>query len=617
MRFRTKTVIGVALIEVALLAVLVWSAVSVLRESNQAELTRRAQLGAKLIAASAKDAIISRDLARLDSITAEALQDEQFEFVRILDADGTVLASRGDPALLKRPVQTDTLIDLVDDAVYDWSEAVSAGGVRYGSVNLGVSTAPLQLLLGSARRWAIGIAALEMILVAIFSWLLGSYLTRQLELMRQGSTRLATGDFTTRVAVRGNDEIAETATAFNLMAQQLGESNARVREAYAQRVLAQRQLEDALMRAEDRTEQLNAIFDLSPDGFVSFDKRHKVSHVNPAFTRIVGLRSDDVYGLDERQFKARLSSLCADPTRFPDLLAVGASKFIANETVPGDPQRARERQLLDLVEPNKRVLQIAVRDADARTISRIVYFRDVTKEIQVEQMKSEFLAHAAHELRTPLASIFGFSELLVRDQFEPETTRDMLMTIHNQCAWLIKIVHELLDLARIESHLGKDFNLESVRLEPLVSEALFELAPDPALWPVECEFAAGLPPVHADRSKLFQVLTNVLGNAMKFSPAGGLIKITYAERHIATRGFVAIEVRDNGIGMTAEQASRVCERFYRADMSGAVPGTGLGMAIVKEIIELHGGHLDIDSSPGLGTSITIFLPASQQLTDEA
>jgi signal transduction histidine kinase len=205
----------------------------------------------------------------------------------------------------------------------------------------------------------------------------------------------------------------------------------------------------------------------------------------------------------------------------------------------------------------------------------------------------------------------------VSEEFDAAARRDMLMTIHKEAAWLVTIIDELLDLARIEARRGWDLSLDEVKPESLDTEALAALAPDPAIWPLRCDFAAGLPPLRVDRAKLRQALINVVGNAVKFSPAGGPIEVTCSARAMEGQRFVAIAVRDHGIGMTGEQVSRVCERFYRVDNSGTVPGTGLGMAIVKEVTELHGGYVDIASSLGKGTSITLFLPASTERVDAA
>ncbi|MCX7171720.1 MAG: HAMP domain-containing protein, partial [Proteobacteria bacterium] len=309
MRFRTKTILGVALIEMALLAVLVGSALSVLRASNEAELVRRVQLGGKLLAAAAKDAVISQDLATLDSLVDEAMASGQIGFVRILDNSGVVLTQRGEAAVLARPFHQESNIDQVTDGVFDWSTPVLAGGIHHGAVQLGISTDPLNVLLSSAQRWAAGIAGLEMLLVALFSWLLGSYLTRQLGALRKASQHFAIGDFEHRVLVKGGDELAETALAFNLMAQQVGESRELLHSENLKRLEAQQEAELARARAEDRNEQLAAIFALSPDGFISFDSSHRIKYVSPAFARLTGLDGATLIGLDEAGFSARLASM--------------------------------------------------------------------------------------------------------------------------------------------------------------------------------------------------------------------------------------------------------------------------------------------------------------------
>ena len=221
-------------------------------------------------------------------------------------------------------------------------------------------------------------------------------------------------------------------------------------------------------------------------------------------------------------------------------------------------------------------------------------------------MKSEFLSHAAHELRTPMTSIFGFSELLLHSEFDAPTRRELVETIHGQTAWLVQIINELLDLARIDERRGRDFVITEVDAVALVRETLAGLAIDQQTWPV----AATLPEtprwIRADAAKSRQALTNVIGNARKYSPDGGEIEVTLVERV----GRLAVVVRDHGIGMTPEQVARVGERLWRADTSGMTPGTGLGMAIVKEILALHGGQVEVASEPGVGTTVTLWWPSA-------
>jgi signal transduction histidine kinase/CHASE1-domain containing sensor protein len=369
------------------------------------------------------------------------------------------------------------------------------------------------------------------------------------------------------------------------------------------------ELKQTAAALEDRNAQLDAILQLSPDGLVSFGASGRVKSANPAFMQMTGLSEAEIHGLSQQALETRLRARAENPEQWPGLDACFA-KVGAGRTAPDQP----ERQLLALRSPRESVIELLGVNSDAPSVSRLLYLRDVTHEVEVDRMKSEFLSHAAHELRTPMASIYGFTELLVAQEFDAETRKDLLQTIHKQTAWLIEIINELLDISRIESRRGKDFRIEAVAVAPLVGEVLSALQIDQARWPVILDLPATLPAVMADAAKLRQIFTNVLGNAVKYSPDGGAIAIQGVLDTSSEKTFVGIAVADHGIGMTPAQAGRVCERFYRADTSGNIPGTGLGMAIVKEVIELLGGKIHVASAIGTGTSVTLWLPAASSVT---
>ena len=614
MQFRTKTILGVALIEMVLLGVLVGSALSILRDSNEAELSRRVQLGGKLLTAAAKDAVISQDLSTLDSLAEEAMASGQIDFVRILDAGGAVLTSRGNSAFLSRVFHPEADIGQVADGVFDWAAPVMAGGIRHGEVQLGVSTDPLKILLASAQRWAAGIAVLEMLLVALFSWLLGSYLVRQLVALRNAAQRLAAGDLTHRMPVQGGDELAETGLAFNRMAQALGESQERLVTENLGRIEAQQNAECAQARAEDRSEQLNAIFALSPDGFVSFDENRRVKYASRAFLHLSGLPVGEVVGLDEAAFSERLARECAPKASFPGVAALRAA---ASGTADGGAPPPRH--LIELAGASKRVLECGIRVSDSETVSQILYFRDITHEAEVDRMKSEFIATAAHELRTPMTSIYGFAELLLEREFDEADRRDFLATIVRQSELTVSILNELLDLTRIEAKRGKDFSLERIELRALLRDIVAGFKRPGERHAPEVPPENGPLWVRADRGKLIQAISNVLSNAYKYSPGGGAIEIGLRScpPGKGTPARVCIDITDQGIGMTPEQLARACERFYRADASGKIPGTGLGMSIVEEIVKLHGGELELASKIGEGTTVSLWLPADAPLDGSA
>ncbi|MFM2065927.1 MAG: hypothetical protein RLZZ584_836 [Pseudomonadota bacterium] len=368
-----------------------------------------------------------------------------------------------------------------------------------------------------------------------------------------------------------------------------------IRRDVAARQTAQQQL-------RDRTEQLDAIFEMSPDGFVGFDRQGLLKYVNPAFLRMTHASAASLLGLTDAAFTRWLDSICLPGAGLPGL---GALKQPS-----GAVAVAARRDCITIVGHGNRILQVGLRESEASSIARILYFRDVTHETEVDQIKSEFLSTAAHELRTPMASILGFSEVLLGDGIGSADQQEFLGVIHEQSRNMARILDELLDLARMEARRGKDFKLAALNLNQLVEDVV-----------KACKVPAGraLPEVDlpceplqlvADIGKLRQALLNVLSNAYKYSPAGGAVQVQ-VERvpAMADRpACAAMCITDHGIGMTADQVHHVCERFYRADKSGKLPGTGLGMSIVKEIIELHGGTLEITSAVGRGSCISLYVP---------
>ena len=351
---------------------------------------------------------------------------------------------------------------------------------------------------------------------------------------------------------------------------------------------------------QDRTEQLNAIFALSPDGFVSFDGERRVKYVSPGFARMTAGGNVNLTGLDEHDFSAWFSERCdAGSTRL-DI------KALRTTVVDGKPNAT---QTLEITGDTKRVLKIGFRISDSGVVSQVLYFRDVTHETEVDHMKSEFLSTAAHELRTPMASILGFSEVLLNQEVEADAQREFLGIIYKQSQLMAKILDELLDLARIEARRGKDFRYSKVCLQGLAEDLAKSFIPPVGSGPLELDLPEQKVEVVADSGKLRQAVLNVLSNAYKYSPDGGPVLLsveTQSQAGATPRTW--IHITDHGIGMTPEQLGRVCERFYRADTSGKTSGTGLGMSIVKEIIELHGGELAISSVVGFGTRVSLCLP---------
>lgn len=341
------------------------------------------------------------------------------------------------------------------------------------------------------------------------------------------------------------------------------------------------------------SEQMGAIFSVSPDGFVSFDEQGKVAFVSPAFDNLTGMPHGWAVGMTESAFSDRLFQQAV------------AGQLVQSIT---DIRQHAGRVVLEMKPPAKRMLEVRLSRGQDSMVSQVLAIRDVTHETEVDQMKSAFLSMAAHELRTPMASIYGFTELLLTRELKPEKQKDLLGRIYRQSETMSGIINELLDLARIESRQGKDFTLGAEDLSDLVHEVIQDFkTPEGRDAPV-VNIQIGEPMVWVDRKKMQQAVLNVLSNAYKYSPQGGEVYMHFLSRAIEGQEQLGIQISDHGIGLSPEQLARVGERFYRADKSGNIPGTGLGVTIVKEILELMGGTLDLASELGKGTQVTLWVP---------
>ena len=246
-----------------------------------------------------------------------------------------------------------------------------------------------------------------------------------------------------------------------------------------------------------------------------------------------------------------------------------------------------------------------IRDKQRRTTGTLTVIEDVTHEREVDRLKTEFLSTAAHELRTPLTSIRGFSEILLTREMSDEKIKHFLTTINIQATNLGNIINDLLDLARIESGRGLELRRAANDVVAIAREVLDPYMQRSGNHRYVLDTSDKQILAHCDREKLRQALQNLVSNAVKYSPQGGEILVKLERKE----PFLTCSVSDHGIGMTPDELSRVFEKFYRANAgTTAAEGTGLGMSIVKAVIEQHGGTIRIDSTYGKGTRATFTLP---------
>jgi len=288
MGFRLKTILGVAIIEGTLLLFLVWSSMDYLTRSTQEELTKRAVTTSHLFAAMAKDPVLSTDLATLDSVVGAMLNSPGVIYVRVMDKTQTLIED-GDSVALMRPFLRDQTFEQSGDGIFDIDAEISEGGFSFGRVELGLSVAPLKTLVSDAWARLFGIAAVEMLLVAIFSFFLGTYLTRSLKILTKASVAISQGELGVQVEIKDAKELKATAEAFNTMSQRLLHTHQEMSGSLDNG-------ERLAVRLASSEQRLAAILDAAVDGFVTINQFGIIQDINPAGEQTFGYDSGELIG---------------------------------------------------------------------------------------------------------------------------------------------------------------------------------------------------------------------------------------------------------------------------------------------------------------------------------
>ncbi len=284
MSFRLKTILGVALIEMTLLAVLVWNGMNMMRHSSEDQLVQRAQTTSALFASMVKDGVLSYDLATLETFVTELMKNEGIVYVRIYDQE-QLLASAGEQHQLAVPFREDLILESVDDAIFDVKAGIVESGVHYGRVELGISTQQLEQKLADAAWKTSSLAITEIILSALFSFFLGSWLVRQLEVLRHASSEIASGKLGVQIPVTGSDEIAETAHHFNQMSSALQRSTDELNRLNAS---LEGQVAERTEQLEIANQSLQSILQSMSEILLVVDDCNQIQITNPASQRLLG-----------------------------------------------------------------------------------------------------------------------------------------------------------------------------------------------------------------------------------------------------------------------------------------------------------------------------------------
>ena len=354
-----------------------------------------------------------------------------------------------------------------------------------------------------------------------------------------------------------------------------------------------RALNQALNDTEEERNKINGILKSIADGLIVTDTHNNIILMNQAGEDLLGVRLSEVidrpidFAIEDKTLREKIRYTFNKKT----------TGYQFDFELPGDDPK------------HSRILRgrtSVIYDKNGEEIGIVMIIHDVTHEREVDMMKTEFVSTAAHELRTPLTSIQGFSEiLLTRDNITDEERKKFLSYINTQAVTLAEIVNDLLNISRIESEQGFTLSKEQCEADEIIKHVISQFQDIFQKHRFEVVLTDKHVKLFMDKEKMEQVLNNILSNAVKYSPEGGVIRVVGE----VSENCYQVSVEDRGIGMSPEQVKKIFDKFYRSDVSDSAPeGTGLGMTIVKYIVEAHQGKVWVDSGLGNGTAVRFTIP---------
>lgn len=397
----------------------------------------------------------------------------------------------------------------------------------------------------------------------LLSFLLSKTMVDPIEKLTAGAEKMAAGDFDSQLPIESTDEIGILTGTFNEMSDVL---------------------QKTLAAVENERNKLDTLFLHMTDGVVAFDHAGHLIHCNPAARTMLQREVDSDCSYDE---------LFGQVYSFDDMLSLQKPNYAEGQMVVGD-------KMLELY---------FAPFSDRASGGGLIVLHDVTEQHRNEERRKEFVANVSHELRTPLTNVRSYAETLMdaAGELPLDTERSFLDIIITETDRMTHIVQDLLTLSRLDAG-----NAELVLSRFPFGEAIASVIRANALnarqrgHQVTCDVPEDLPLIVGDRSRLEQVMMNIIGNAIKYTPNNGHIQVTAG----AEEASVWMEVSDDGIGIPEQDKERIFDRFYRVDKarSRESGGTGLGLSIAREIVQRHCGTIGLVPHTGKGTTIRLVLP---------
>ncbi len=504
----------------------------------------------------------------------------------VIDAAGKVLAdSEKDPALMENHLRRPEIRDafalghgravrhsdtLGRDLVYLARRYLPPDG-KTVVIRLALPLWRLDEALAGFRRRLWTASLVILILAGGTSLVFFRTLSLRIEHLKQFSRRVAEGNFRPVPVDRKGDELSDLTSTLN-------ETAAR--------------LDRTIRTLTEERNQSAAILRSMAEGVAVIDSSQHLLFCNEAYRRALGI--------DGMSWKGRP---VVEAIRQADLLEAIRAALTGKDSV-------RSELTVGVLRTRVFGVTAAPVRADGSVQGAVIVLHDITELRRLERVRRDFVANVSHEFRTPLTAIQGFAETLLGGAIDDEQNRGrFLEIIRSHAVRLSRLTEDLLKLARIEA--GKmSMEVKPVGaasfIQPCVETARLNAAAGNIT--LECECPLDLPLINGDRSSLQEIMQNLLDNAVRYTPEGGRVTVKAEAREQD----IVISVTDTGIGIPKAEQERIFERFYRVDSarSRESGGTGLGLAIARHLVEAHGGHIEVQSEVGCGSTFSVFLPRS-------
>ncbi len=426
------------------------------------------------------------------------------------------------------------------------------------------------------------------VIVIPIAWLVSRRIVKPIMRIARASRAIGQGDFNHQVPVTSNNEVGVLAQEFNSMRDDL---------------------KNAIELITKEEKKMTAIVNSLAEGLVLVDGNYRVLHINPAAEHLLNVGADQV--------GEELTLIVQDIT-LARALKESEGQISLNETVNLEVTLDQRGETSTL-----RIVASPFLDEAGAVLGTVYVFDDITREKEIDQMKSDFVSLVSHELRTPMTSIIGFVSLILDGKTGPinDKQRRSLVRVQHQAERLADLINDLLDISRIEA--GRiQMKQEEISVSEIAEQRIEEISPQADAKSIELRLFASesLPHTIGDQERIGQVFTNLIGNAIKFTPESGKIAV-----RISANGMFSgksdkalhIEVIDTGEGIPIEERERVFNRFHQLGNINTRQegGSGLGLSIVKSIVESHGGTVWVDDGyEGRGSNFQFTLPI--ELTKE-